>query len=76
MLEINNAKTIMEAVKKVLDIELTLEEACRMQPIPLSPEMRGYTILALQRGDSTILVWAKFSVVLGICIEKVKNCTW
>ena len=76
MLEKNDARAVKEAVKKVLDIDLTWEEVCRMQPITQTPHGPGLTILALQRGDHTILVWIKFSDVLGICVEAVKSCTW
>ena len=76
MLEKNNARAVREAVKKVLGIDLTWEEACKMQPIVQTPHGAGLTVLALQRGDLTILVWVKFDEVLGICIENVKSCAW
>ena len=33
----------------------------------------GYTILALQFGDLTILVWVQFSEKLGVMVRRVKR---
>ncbi len=36
----------------------------------------GYTILALQFGDLTILVWVQFSEKLGVMVRRVKGQAW
>lgn len=77
MLEKAIASAVKEAVKNSLGIDITWEETCRMQPVAQSPHSAGLTILALQKGDLTILVWLKFNEVLGcVQIVNVKSCAW
>lgn len=79
MLDIKTAKLI----KKALDDfyapyanRIDLEDICRMQPVPVTTKGSGYTILALQCGDCTILVWVQFNETLGVCVRAVKTQAW
>lgn len=77
MLDIKTATLVKNAINKEMNGEIaTLEDACRMQPISQTTYGSGYTILALQYGDLTILVWIQFSEKLGAMVRKVKTQAW
>ena len=77
MLDIKTATLVKNAINKEMNGEIaTLEDACRMQQISQTTHGSGYTILALQYGDLTILVWIQFSEKLGAMVRKVKTQAW
>lgn len=77
MLELKTAVKVMDAVNECMRSKLlTLEDACRMQPIIQSTQDVGYTILAMQRADMTILVWIQIKEGTGIIVRDVKIQTW
>ena len=47
-----------------------------MQPVVQNTNGIGYTILALQSGDLTILVWVQFNEKLGVMVKSVKAQAW
>lgn len=75
MLDIKTATTIMNAVNRE-GFNISLEDAVRMCPITQSVKSTGYTILALQRGNCTILVWVQFDEKLGVMVRGVKCKSW
>lgn len=75
MLDINTAKIVKAGIKKELDIDLTLNDICRMQPIP-THERGGYTILAMQCGDLTILVWVWVDENGSVRVTRAKRVSW
>ena len=77
MLDINTAKLVKGAIDKHFGKEIIdLENVCRMQPVPVNTKGSGYTILSIQYGDLTILVWVQFSETLGVCVRAVKTQAW
>lgn len=75
MLDIKTATTVMTDVNRE-GFNISLEDAVRMCPITQSVKTTGYTILALQRGDCTILAWVKFDKELGVMVCAVKCQSW
>ena len=79
MLAINEAQQVKSFVNRNLfnDEEiLSLEDAANMQPIPGTRHKGGsYTILAMQDGDLTILVWVQY-VDGGFHIKKADTQAW
>ena len=55
---------------------VSLEAVCRMQPVVQNTSGSGYTILALQCGDLTILVWVCFNEKLGVIVNRVAAQAW
>jgi len=47
-----------------------------MQPIAVNTKGSGYTILGIQYGDLTILVWVQFDEALGAKVRAVKTQAW
>ncbi len=75
MLDFNTARIIKAAIKKETGIDLYTNDVCRMQPIPRH-ESGGHSILAIQCGDLTILVWVYVDEAQGLRVVKVKTCAW
>ena len=78
MLDIKTATLVRKAINEHFSSPdmVSLEAVCRMQPVVQNTSGSGYTILALQYGDLTILVWVQFSEKLGIVIRRVKGQAW
>lgn len=77
MLDIKTAKLVKSAIDNHFGKEIiNLENVCRMQPVPVDTNSTGYTILATQYGDMTILVWVQFDETLGVCVRTVKTQCW
>ena len=79
MLDIKAAKLIQKALDEYYAphaSNICLEDICRMQPIPVTTKDTGYTILALQFGDCTLMVWVQFNETLGVCVRGVKTQSW
>ena len=78
MLDIKTATIIRSAINDHFSTPnmVSLESVCRMQPVPQNTTGSGYTILALQLGDLTILVWVQFSEKLGVIVRSVKAQAW
>ena len=77
MLNIELAKKVKEALDKKYaphPSPISLEDVCRMQEIP-NVRCEGYTILAAQVGDLTILVWIK-CIEPGYFVQDVKTQNW
>jgi len=69
-------------IKKALDEHyaphrspLSLDQVLRMRPIP-STKGVGYTILAGQYGDLTILVWTQVDEDENVVVRGVKTQAW
>lgn len=77
MLDINTAKLVKKSIDDKFNgnAPLTLEDVVRMEPISKS-DKGGYTIVASQFGDLTILVWLLFNEKLGVCVRRVKTQAW
>lgn len=76
MLDMKSAKLIRDAINKYFDNKvIDLENVCRMQPIQVNTN-GGYTILGIQRGDLTILVWVRFGEISGLNVLGVKALEW
>ena len=78
MLDVKTATIVRKAINdhfNTLDM-VSLESVCRMQPISQTTSGSGYTILGLQCGDLTILVWVQFSEKLGAIVRSVKTQAW
>lgn len=77
MLDIKTATTIRNSVNKYFSsTNFTLEEACRMEPLPGSTKGSSYTVLGMQRGDLSILAWVQFDEKLGVMVHKVHAQPW
>lgn len=76
MLDIKTATLVHKAINKHFPDMVSLEAVCRMQPVVQNTSGSGYTILALQYGDLTILVWVQFSEKLGVMVRRVKGQEW
>lgn len=77
MIDLLSATVIRNEVNKKIGINsITLEDALRMQPISQSSMSDGYTILALQKHNITILVWIHVSEQTGIVVRGVKTRAW
>ena len=78
MLDIKTATIVRKAINEHFSSPdmVSLEAVCRMQPVVQNTSGSGYTILALQYGDLTILVWVQFSEKLGVMIRRVKGQAW
>lgn len=77
MIDIKSATLIRKAINEEMGSEaVTLEDVCRMTPISQFSKGSGYTILALQCGDLTVLVWVQFSEKLGAIVRKVRTQAW
>lgn len=79
MLDIKTAKIIKKAINEnqaTCSFQITLEDVCRMQPVSVITCGSGYTVLGLQYGDVTILVWVQFNETLGVCVRSVKAQCW
>lgn len=74
-MDMNTAKTVMNSVHKE-GFNISFEDACRMQPVPQGTRTGGYTVLSLQKGDLTILVWVQFNAELGVIVRKVRSQVW
>ena len=78
MLDIGTATFVHKAINEhfaTLDM-VSLEAVCRMQPVVQNTGSSGYTILALQFGDLTILVWVQFDEEFGVIVRSVKVQAW
>lgn len=78
MLDIKAATLVRKAINEHFHSTdmVSLEAVCRMQPVVQNTRGSGYTILALQYGDLTILVWVQFSEKLGVMVRGVKAQAW
>ncbi len=78
MLDIKTATLVRKAINKHFSSPdmVSLEAVRRMQPVVQNTSDSGYTILALQYGDLTILVWVQFSEKLGVMVRSVKGQAW
>jgi hypothetical protein len=78
MLDFRTAQIVAKAINKHFNTPdaVSLESVCRMQPISQDTSGSGYTILGLQSGDLTILVWVQFSEKLGPVVRNVKTQAW
>lgn len=78
MLDIKTATIVRKAINEHFSSPdmVSLEAVCRMQPVVQNTSGSGYTILALQYGDLTILVWIQFSEKLGVRVIRVKSHAW
>ena len=78
MLDIKTATLVRNAINNHFSSPdmVSLEAVCRMQPVVHNTSDSGYTILALQYGDLTILVWVQFSEKLGVMVRRVKGQAW
>ncbi|MBR6614072.1 MAG: hypothetical protein IKK84_04830 [Clostridia bacterium] len=76
MLDISTAKLVKKAIDDHFKKEvISLESVCRMQPIEVNMRSDGYTILAIQHGDLTIMVWIQIGDV-GTIVRAVKTQAW
>ena len=78
MLDFRTAQIVAKSINKHFNTPdaVSLESVCRMQPISQDTSGSGYTILGLQSGDLTILVWVQFSEKLGPIVRNVKTQAW
>ena len=78
MLDLKTATIVRNAINKHFSTPetISLEAVCRMQPIVQNTSGSGYTILAMQYGDLTILVWVQYSEKLGVIVRGVKSQAW
>ena len=78
MLDIKTATLVRKAINEHFSSPdmVSLEAVCRMQPVVQNTSGSGYTILALQYGDLTILVWVQFSEKLGVMVIRVRGQAW
>lgn len=78
MLDIKTAALIRKAINEHFSNSdaVSLEAVCRMQPVVQNTRGSGYTILALQFGDLTILVWVQFNEEQGVIVRSVKAMAW
>ncbi len=78
MLDIKTATIVLKAINEHFSSPdmVSLEAVCRMQPVVQNTSGSGYTILALQYGDLTILVWIQFNEKLGVRVIRVKSQAW
>ncbi len=78
MLDAKTAKMVMEAVNKGDGVHygniISLTDARRMTSIEIS-ENGGYPVLAMQKGDMTILVWIRNDGE-DLNVARVKFVTW
>ena len=77
MLDIKLAKKVKDAIDKKYapyPSPLSLDDVCRMEPIP-NVRCEGYTVLAAQFGDCTILVRTK-CIETDYFIQDVKTQKW
>lgn len=78
MLDIKTATHVRKAINNHFSSPdmVSLEAVCRMQPVVQNTSGSGYTILALQCGDLTILVWVCFNEKLGVIVNRVAAQAW
>ena len=78
MLDVKNATIVRKAINDYLSTPNggSLEAVCRMEPIAQSTASSGYTVLGLQSGDVTLLVWVQFDETSGIIVRSVKSIPW
>ena len=78
MLDIKTATLVRKAINEHFSSPdmVSLEAVCRMQPVVQNTSGSGYTILALQFGDLTILVRVQFSEKLGVMVRGVTGQAW
>ena len=78
MLDIKTATHVRKAINNHFSSPdmVSLEAVCRMQPVVQNTSGSGYTILALQCGDFTILVWVCFNEKLGVIVNRVAAQAW
>ena len=78
MLSTNEILHVRRAINRELfgdESVLTMEDVAQMQPIPGTRMGDSLTVLAIQYGDSTILVWVQF-MDYGLYVKKVKRQAW
>ena len=78
MLDIRTATVIRKAINEHFskpDV-ISLNAVCRMQPVVQNTDGAGYTVLALQYGDLTILVQVDFDEDRGVIVGGVKTQSW
>ena len=78
MLDHSLAMNILEAIREhyaPYTTDISMKDVCRMQPVSLCEE-GGYTILAMQRGDLTILVWVQYNKLNHPVVRSVKTQAW
>ena len=77
MLEMKTAKLVKQAIDQQVGKDaIDLESVCRMQPLAVRTNGSVYTILGIQSGDLTILVWIQVSETLGVTVRRVKTQAW
>lgn len=78
MLDIKTARIVRKAINEHFSSTdmVSLEAVCRMKPVVQNTSGSGYTILALQFGDLTILVWVQFNEEQGVIVRSVKAQAW
>lgn len=74
MLDISTAKVVKAALDKHFSSNaISLESVCKMQSIPSN--INGYTILALQYAELTILVRIQITQS-GVKVVEIKTQDW
>ena len=78
MLDIKTATLVRKAINEHFSLPdmVSLEAVCRMQPVVQNTSGSGYTILALQYGDITILVRVLFNEKFGVMVRSVAGQAW
>lgn len=83
MLDIKTARCIKEAINNKIGISIAVEDVCKMQPIAITSSTRlpcefhiFPTILGIQWGKWTILVWVEFPNDSEIMVREVQMLNW
>lgn len=77
-MSIKDSKKIQKAINEHFSTNtISLEAVGRMQPVTKnSKDGNDYTILALQYGDLTILVWVQYDEKNNVIVRNVKAQAW
>ena len=79
MLDSNTAKIVCQAINEQVYDNVNVispDLVCKMQPIVQDTNYDGYTILALQKGNFTILVCIQFDEKLGVLVQNIQTQYW
>lgn len=83
MLDIKTARCIKEAINNEIGISIAVEDVCKMQPITITSSTQlpsefniFPTILGIQWGTHTILVWVEFPNDSEIMVREVQMLDW
>lgn len=83
MLDLKTAKIVQKAINdhfyspSQTEPMVTLEAVTRMEPVVQNTRGSGHTILALQYGDLTILVWVSIVEKPGaMVVNRVNSVSW